>query len=74
MRVAENIKYVKTAKSSKKQNLVGQLYLIPLTDCETAFETLDKYQNRYDAVIANGKVLHSKGMYYTGKWEGTIQE
>ena len=58
MRVAENIKYVKTTTSSEKQNLVGEPYLIPRTDCETAFETLDKYENRYDAVIINGKVLH----------------
>ena len=58
MRVAENIKYVKTTTSSEKQNLVAEPYLIPLTDCETAFETLDKYENRYDAVIINGKVLH----------------
>ena len=58
MRVAENIKYVKTATSSEKQNLVGEPYLIPLTDCETAFEILDKYENRYDSVIINGKVLH----------------
>ena len=58
MRVAENIRYVKTTTSSKKQNLVEEPYLIPLTDCETAFETLDKYENRYDAVIINGKVLH----------------
>ena len=58
MRVAENIKYVKTTTSSEKQNLVGEPYLKPLTDCETAFETLDKYENRYDAVIINGKVLH----------------
>ena len=58
MRVAENIKCVKAAASSEKHNLVGGPYLILLTDCETAFETLDKYENRYDAVIINGKVLH----------------
>ena len=58
MRVAENIKCVKAATSSEKHNLVGGPYLILLTDWETAFETLDKYENRYDAVIINGKVLH----------------
>ena len=58
MRVAENIKYVKTTTLSEKQNLVGKPYLIPLTDYETAFETLDKYQNRHDAVMINGKVLY----------------
>ena len=31
---------------------------MPFTDCETGFETLDKYENRYDAVTINGKVLH----------------
>ena len=49
---------MKTTTSSEKQNLVGEPYLIPFTDCETAFESLDKYENRYDAVIINGKVLH----------------
>ena len=60
MTVAENIKYVKT--SSEKQNLVGEPYLIPLTDCESSFEILDEYKNRYDAVIINGKVLHRNDM------------
>ena len=32
--------------------------MIPLANYETAFETLDKYENRYDAVIIKGKVLH----------------
>ena len=58
MRVTENIKYVKTTTSSQKQNLVGEPYLIPLRDCEIVFETLHKYENRYDTVIINGKVLH----------------
>ena len=57
MRVAENIKYVRTTASSEKQNLLGEPYLMPFTDCETGFETLGKYENRYDAVIINRKVL-----------------
>ena len=56
MRVAENIKHSKTTTSSEKQNFVGEPYLIPLTDCETSFETVDKYENMYDAIIINGKL------------------